>query len=864
MDDQQPSALEGLRVVELAQGVAGPFGARLLADFGADVVKVELPGDGDVARKVGPFADHNESALFAYLNWNKRSIELDLRDPASRSTVDALVSSADIVVDGFRPGRLGSWGIGYEQMRDVNPAVVVVSVTNFGQAGPWADWEATDLIFYATGGIMSFSGKKHPRMPLKHGLRQSLYCAGLNVAYLALAGYFRAQATGTGEHIDLSIRDVVVSGLPSALGNYSLLGIVSGRHPIVQDPFGGDPLDTGDGYVSMQASRAASMDQWASFLRLPALRDERFANSAGRVRYAAELRDIIEKRLASTSAARLFDEATSAGLLIGLIQGARELLNNKHLAERRMFVDLPGIRAGGHAVRVAGELAKLSATPAKIRFGAPGLGGSTDEILAELGSGVRERRYSDRRSPVSRSARDEGLPLQGIRVVDLSAIVAGPYIGALLADLGAEVIKVEGPGRLDTSRGLTSRYIDNIPGDQPYNRAANFQGLNRGKRSFICDLGKGEGRAVLRQLLGQADVLIENFRPRVLRGWGFTPEVLREINPRLITLSNSGFGASGPWRDFPAQGTTLELTMGCAFYSGYKGGRPSKVGQSYPDFVACWSGLLAVMVALVNRERSGSGQWIDQGMLQLGSAIIPEALLHYQISGSELTRQGPSDIDAVFSGVYESLDQDVWVAVSVRSASDVGRLLNMLPHGDDMNVDRPDFNGLEARLASWIAGRPASDAVDALQGARIPAGRVLDVGELFADPQLAERDVFEVVRLGVGEERVVVGRPYRFLTARSVGCGPRIRRPSPDFGADNRYVLRKILKMNDDAIRELYREGVVADQPVSPPVAEPTDLQGLVARGEIARLDAEYRSRALGQRKRMPESFAGTGLYRVR
>lgn len=839
MTDQRPCPLGEIRVLELAQGVAGPFGGRLLADFGADVVKVELPGEGDACRRVGPFADDNESALFAYLNWNKRSIELDLSDLQSKGVMDALVSSADIVIDGFRPGRLDSWGMGYEHMREVNPAVVVVSVTNFGQSGPWAGWAATDLIFYATGGIMSFSGKKHPNAPLKHGLRQSLYCAGLNVAYLALAGYLSARGTGNGEHIDLSIRDVVVSGLPSAIGNYSLLGIVGGRHPIVQDPFGGDPLDTNDGYVSIQASRAAPMDRWASFLNLPELRDARFAASPGRVRHAAELRNLIEKRLASASATKLFNDATSAGLLIGLIQGARELLENKHLAERGVFTDLPGIKARGRPARVPGELAKLSATPSRIRSAAPRLGASTDEILGELRNGGRSQQVTKRSAQASRPARDEGLPLAGTRVLDLSAIVAGPYIGALLADLGAEVIKFEGPGRLDTSRGLTSRYIDNIPGDQPYNRSVNFQGLNRGKRSFICDLGSEEGRAIFRELLEGADVLIENFRPRVLRGWGFTPEALREINPRLITLSNSGFGAYGPWSGFPAQGTTLELTMGCAFYSGYRGGRPSKIGQSYPDFVACWSGILAVMVALVNRERTGYGQWIDQGMLQLGPAIIPEAILHYQITGSELPRQGPTDVDAVLSGVFETADPDVWVAVSIRSAIDVGRLQEILPHEQDADVD-----GLEASLASWINARRAADAVEALQRQGIPAGQVLDVEDLFRDPQLAERDVFETVRLGIGEDRVVVGRPYRFLVAKRAGGGPRIRRPSPDFGADNWYVLSEILGMGDDAIHDLYRKGVVTDQPVDPPAAEPVDLRGMMARGDIARFDEDYRSRA--------------------
>jgi crotonobetainyl-CoA:carnitine CoA-transferase CaiB-like acyl-CoA transferase len=233
-------------------------------------------------------------------------------------------------------------------------------------------------------------------------------------------------------------------------------------------------------------------------------------------------------------------------------------------------------------------------------------------------------------------------------------------------------------------------------------------------------------------------------------------------------------------------------------------------------------------------------------MLQLGSAIIPEGILHYQIAGSELPRQGPTDVDAVFSGVYETADLDVWVAVSVRSAIDAGRLRKMLPYAQDAGA--ADASGLEATLASWLKSRRAADAVAALQGAGIPAGQVLDVGDLFQDPHLAQRDVFETVRLGIGEDRVVVGRPYRFLTTKAAGGGPRIRRPSPDFGADNRYVLSEILGLGDDAIHDLYRRGVVAERPVDPPAAEPTDLQSMLARGDIARLDQDYRSRASDKR----------------
>ena len=168
--------------------------------------------------------------------------------------------------------------------------------------------------------------------------------------------------------------------------------------------------------------------------------------------------------------------------------------------------------------------------------------------------------------------------------------------------------------------------------------------MNRGKRSVTLDLAQEEGRAVLRDLLADTDVLLDNFTPRVLRGWGMTADALHAAYPSLVTLSNTGYGGTGPWAAFRAQGTSLEATMGLSHLSGYAGGAPSRVGQSYPDFVACWSGLTALLAALLHRERTGEGQHIDLGMYQLGAVVMPEALLRLQADGTELTRNGNADL----------------------------------------------------------------------------------------------------------------------------------------------------------------------------------------------------------------------------
>jgi formyl-CoA transferase len=828
------TALDGLRVVELGHGIAGPFATRLLADLGADVIKVERPGTGDRARRLEPVVpgpDGPVSLLFEYLNWNKRSVAVDLADPGSRPAIEALVRDADIVIENFRPGRLDGWGIGYEQLRSWNRRVVLTSISNFGQHGELADWQATDLILYAMSGIMAVSGKQYPNAPLKHGLRQSMYCAGLSAAYASLAGYLLATATGDGEHIDLSMREVMSSTLTTATSYYGFMGGIPGRQPAMQDPLSGDPLDTARGYVAVQTSRAAPPDRYAEFFGIPALNIPDYARPDFRVRHADELRAIIEERLRAEKARDLFLRANAGGLLVGLVQDAQMLLECDHLAARDFWRPLP---AGGPVTDVLfpGELTRLSDTPLTVRTPAPRVGEHTTEVLANAGRrtvpGPRPALCGD--GPRVRGKR---LPLAGLRVIDLSGIVAGPYMGGLLADLGAEVIKVEGPQRPDTTRYAYGAFIDNEPTERPWDRGGAYQILNRGKRSLVCDLSTPRGQQVLRRLLADADVLIENFRPRVLRNWGLTQEVLDEINPRLIVMSNSGFGATGPWQDFRAQGTTLELTMGIGCQTGYPGGRPSKAGQSYPDFISCWSGLTAILAALIARSRTGRGQRIDQGMYQLGVSLIPEAVLHYQVHHEELARRGASDLDSVASGVLATADADTWVAVSLRDQRDVSRLAEAVPSVDPESA--------WSCLSDWVATRKAAEVVATLQGAGVPAAKVLNMGDVMLDPHLEDRGFYQDVDLGDGVGiRPLIGRPYVFTECAANGVGPAVHVRAPHYGEHNREVLAEA-GYDRTEIDALYADGIVTEAPTKQPIAKALDLQALMEKGSMRAVDPNFR-----------------------
>jgi formyl-CoA transferase len=292
-------------------------------------------------------------------------------------------------------------------------------------------------------------------------------------------------------------------------------------------------------------------------------------------------------------------------------------------------------------------------------------------------------------------------------------------------------------------------------------------------------------------------------------------------------LSNTGYGSSGPWAAFRAQGTTLEATMGLSHYAGYADGPPSKVGQSYPDFLACWSGLLAVLAALVERERSGEGQWIDLGMYQLGAAVIPEALLGVQLGAQDPPRSSSGEPDARFSAVVRAAGEDRFLAVSAFTDRQLAALR--------ATVGEP----LERALAEWSRERDASVSAAVLQVAGVPAGPVLDARGLLEDPQLRHRRFYEPVECPDGVVRPVIGRPYRWqgeTTAIGVrGCGPR-------FGEAAAWTLEALLALDDAHSAELRTQGVVTGAPVGAMAAAPLDLAVMLEWGALARVDQDYRT----------------------
>ena len=445
-----------------------------------------------------------------------------------------------------------------------------------------------------------------------------------------------------------------------------------------------------------------------------------------------------------------------------------------------------------------------------------------------------------------------GLPLEGIRVLDSTYVFALPYTGGQLADLGAEVIKIEGPGRPDITRGggLYGTFPDNDPGEDWWNRPSTYQLLNRGKRSLVLDMSQEEGREIFKELVMVSDVVMENFTPRVMRRWGLDYPNLRKLRPDIIMVSNTGYGhGGGPYSAYPAQATTQEGTHGHCWVTGYPGDEPSKAGRSFVDFLSTWSAMFAIGTALRYRNRTGRGQWVDIGMYQAGVMFLSEYLMDAIANGREGGRIGNRHPYRAPQGAYRASGEDEWITLSVADRDQWLELCRLMDR-DDLASDarfgtlkgRQDgHDEIDEAIEGWTCQHDKYDLMHRLQEVGIAAGPVLNGREVHFDPHYRSRNFLERVEYpesrGLGT-RILMGRPYRMSKVDLA-----IRGPAPTFGQDNRALLENLLGKPEDLVARLEDEAILTEAPTSGDPSPTLDPEELVERKQLAEWDPDYRQR---------------------
>ena len=377
-----PGALNGIKVLDLAEDVAGSFCARLLADYGADVLKLEPPG-GSALRRLGPFfhdEPHQEKSLFfLVMNLNKKGATLNLEDAAGRKIFKELVSHVDVVVESHRPGWLESLGLGYPQLEEINPGLVMTSITPFGQDGPYSGFKAEEVVNYAMGMIMSISGLQG-REPLKHGGFQAQYEGGLNGAAATSMAIFMKETTGLGQHIDLSVTECVASSMMAVQTTYPFMGGVQARRRASGGQFT-HPMACSDGWIIVQPGGGASWEDIAGFFETPELLEPRFAQAAQRSLNGEELDRIVLDAIKDRGKWELFPKAAEARMLFGLVQTPSELASCPQLESRDFYREVDHPVMG--KLRVPSVLFNFGLTPYQMQMASPTLGQHNREIYLD-------------------------------------------------------------------------------------------------------------------------------------------------------------------------------------------------------------------------------------------------------------------------------------------------------------------------------------------------------------------------------------------------------------------------------------------------------------------------------------------------
>ena len=451
-------------------------------------------------------------------------------------------------------------------------------------------------------------------------------------------------------------------------------------------------------------------------------------------------------------------------------------------------------------------------------------------------------------------------PLENIRVVDLSRVFAMPFAGANLADLGAEVIKIDTCQAqfMETTRTITGPFPGNRPGDLWWEQGGTFQTLNRGKRSLTLDLRSEEAQSILKELVSVSDIVLENFTPRVMARFGLDYASLRAVKPDLIMVSNTGYGHSGPWSSFGAMASALEPAHGTGAYMGYleddgsgtlqPGDVPNKVGNSYTDFLATWTALVSVMAALLHRARTGRGAWIDLAMYQNGASFIGEGLLAYAFNGERVRRMGNRHSSMAPHGCYPCIGDDQWVTIAVRDDEDWAAFCRAIARPGLANDSRyatarqrlEQQDELDGIVARWTAARTSYQAMETLQAAGVPAGPVLTANQALADPHFRSRGFFEPVThpeaTGLGTKDYI-GRGWKFSGSRA-----GINGPAPILGEANDYALRDLLGLTTRQVDALAEQEIIGHQPIGGRAPSQVPMDEQVELGWVAAFNPNFNS----------------------
>ena len=780
---EAPGPLSWLKVVDLTD-LRGALCARILADLGADVVRVERAG-ADV-----------DSLAHRYRNANKQGITLDLTDAADRARLDDLLATADVLVENLDENSCDAANLHNHVLAAAHPHLVQVVLADMGLSGPRASWHLEPLPALAASGALWASG--FPQLPPCNAPGHLAHdCASVYGAIGAVAGVLdrERRGDGHGQLVEVSVQEAALAAtIPwsIAMQDYAAPGSylpVDGRRNAEGAYW---VLPASDGWVRVVVG---SPKQWVGFKKL--MRDpevfeaEEWTNPRFRLENSDVIRMVAEDRLTDRTRAELFEEALSYGATVGVLHQPSEFVAHAQVRTRDAFVDtgFPGVEGLPFAVSPI----RLARTPSSIRVPA--------QVSEDAAFGERAAPAGAPLGP------GKDLLLDGVRVVEFGVAAVVPELCAVLSELGADVIKIESMANPDVLRMGTGRV-------ELVNQSFTFNDECRGRRSVLLDLTTERGRELALALCASADVVAENQRGGALDRRGLGYHDVRARNPRVIYASSQGYGRGGPFGEMPAYGPLNAGFSGMHMLWNHPDAPyPCGTSMNHPDHLAGRLLAVGVLAALREREASGEGQFLELAQTEAAAYLIGEKYLHAARDGTDPAPLGNAHPTAAPHGVYPSAGDDQWVAIAIMDDDAWTRLCAAVGWTSDPLLGDPSLadasarvaarDALDARLAEWTSTRTKEAAAEELQAHGVSAMPVMGPLDHHADEHLRERGAIVTLHHALGGDERHIGNPIRMSR-----LPQRRAEAAPLMGEHTEAVLGEVLGLTPDDVAALRESGV--------------------------------------------------------
>ena len=799
-------SFDGLRVVDLSDRLSGAFAARLFGDFGAEVILVEPP-EGHPLRAEPPFLDDNpgvdRSAVHAYANWNKKSVLF-----TSPDELGDLLADADVLVTTSDPLVNAPYA---DCIKRLPEDAVHLSITAHGLDGPLSGRPGNNLTMSARTG-WSFINGYRDEPPLQMPRHQSGYVGGIAGFITAAAALRRRNHGDTAELVDVSELDAFALTVHTwAIGAvYADRGYstgAGGRRPR------GEPAPLWDLADGRMHFGIADFHNWQEAMRavgVPELADEeKYIPDIGR--HSKDLRAVVHqmaRALPGLERWPVFHELMRLRCVAGVMQNIEDITENEQFKSRQFLAET---HVEGRTVRTAGAPARLMPSPWSIRQPAPRPG--EHGPLSRFNAAKDDRHRGESINLSSQDLADG--PLAGVRVLSFCQAWSGTFASELLALLGADVVQVGSLHRPDVFRRLSDQVpagvVDKSRWQHPLNTQGQYNSVNLHKREVTLDLRQERGRELMWELLPRFDILVDNFRPTVMPSWGITLGKLHELRPGMIWASISGYGESGPYREYPANGATTEPMAGFSSLHGYEGDPGMNSGGLYPDPVSGYFMAAMVMTALHHRDRTGEPQRIDLSMMEAINVVCGDAVIEYDATGrlpeprgNHHPRIAPHNNYPASEGEWLALaaeNDEAWRTL-VREVDD-SRLMDS--RFETMASRKANEPALDQIIGEWCAQQKAEEIADRLGALGVAASPVKTYYELYSLPDPDFRESGFVTQIDHPEAGLtwLPGRPWRFSAAPATPI-----RPSPCVGQHSREVLVDELGITDTEYVALVEDGI--------------------------------------------------------